>query len=148
MNKKINSVAKVAVVAMLSLIFCATADAALRAQVFVSFSMPETLLKQTLKESARFRIPAILNGLHQNSMPATVSKIMELSKEIPQLNLQIDPTAFERFAITQVPALVVEKDNIFDVIYGNLTLEAALMRIKESGETHLNEKDFKEIGLE
>ena len=113
MNKKINSVAKVAVVAMLSLIFCATADAALRAQVFVSFSMPETLLKQTLKESACFRIPAILNGLHQNSMPATMKKIMELSKEIPQLNLQIDPTAFERFAITQVPALVVEKDNIF-----------------------------------
>ena len=119
-----------------------------KAQIFVSFAMPETLLKQTLKESARLRIPAILNGLHQNSMPATMKKIMELSKEIPELNLQIDPTAFERFAITQVPALVVEQDNIFDVIYGNLTLEAALMRIKESGETHLNEKDFKELGFE
>lgn len=105
--------------------------------VFVSFSMPEQLLQETLSESARLHIPAVLNGLHQNSMPKTVAKIMVLSKAIPNLNLQIDPTAFARFEIQQVPALVVSSDTGFDVMYGNLTLTEALKRIAE----HANESD-------
>lgn len=99
------------------------------AQVFVSFSMPSLLLKQTLMESARLEIPAILNGLYHNSMSETAVKIMALSKEVPNLNLQIDPTAFERFGIHQVPALVVSEGSQFDVIYGNLTLEEGLSRM-------------------
>lgn len=105
--------------------------------VFISFSMPEQLLQETLIESARLHIPAILNGLHQNSMPKTVAQIMTLSKVIPNLNLQIDPTAFARFKILQVPALVVSSDKGFDVMYGNLTLTEALKRIAE----HANESD-------
>ncbi len=96
-------------------------------QIFVSFSMPEPLLQQTLMESASLHIPAILNGLYHNSMPETAAKIMALSKEVPQLNLQIDPTAFERFGIHQVPALVVSDGQSFDVIYGNLTLAEGLL---------------------
>ena len=41
-----------------------TLHASPNVQVFVSFSMPENLLKQTLSESARLHIPAILNGLY------------------------------------------------------------------------------------
>ena len=137
-----------AILSLIMLVFSLATNALPKIQVFVSFSMPETLLKETLAESARFKIPANLNGLYENSFPATVKKIMGLSKEIPELNLQIDPTAFERFGITHVPAFVVEKENTFDVIYGNLTLKEALTRIKNSGETNLNEKDFKELGLD
>jgi conjugal transfer pilus assembly protein TrbC len=102
--------------------------------VFISFSMPHQLLEETLKESVRLNIPVYLNGLYHDSMPETVRKIMELSKEIPNLNLQIDPTLFERFSISQVPALVVEKNKSFDVIYGNLTLEEGLNRIARQRE--------------
>lgn len=102
--------------------------------VFVSFSMPEALLIETLRDSARLNIPATLNGLHQNSVEKTAQKIMELSKEVPQLQLQIDPTVFERFHIQQVPALVVANNHCFDLIYGHLPLEEGLNRIHEKGD--------------
>lgn len=102
--------------------------------VFVSFSMPETLMIETLQECERLHIPAILNGLYQNSMPETAKKVMAMSTQIPNLSLQIDPTAFERFNIHQVPALVVEQGDCFDVIYGTLPLAEGLDRIKRRGE--------------
>ncbi|OGV51931.1 MAG: type-F conjugative transfer system pilin assembly protein TrbC [Legionellales bacterium RIFCSPHIGHO2_12_FULL_42_9] len=102
--------------------------------VFVSFSMPETLMIETLQECERLHIPAILNGLYQNSMPETAKKVMALSNQIPNLSLQIDPTAFERFNIHQVPALVVEQGDCFDVIYGTLPLVEELDRIQRRGE--------------
>lgn len=111
--------------------------------VFVSFSMPEKLLEDTLKDCARLNIPAYLNGLHHNSMSEMAEKVMALSEHVPGLNLQIDPTAFERFGINQVPALVVSKGANFDVIYGNLSLDEGLQRIIDQGETafSLQEKE-------
>ena len=102
--------------------------------VFVSFSMPKPLLEATIKDSAALHIPAYLNGLHHNSMQETALEIMKLSELVPDLNLQIDPTAFERYGITQVPALVCDNGKMFDVIYGNLQLEDALERIHDEGE--------------
>ncbi len=102
--------------------------------VFISFSMPEKLLIETLQESARLQILAVLNGLVDNSFEKTVQKVTVLTKEIPNLQLQIDPTQFERFNIKKVPALVVENNQCFDVVYGNLPLHAGLLRIHEKGE--------------
>jgi len=103
-------------------------------QVFVSFSMPEKLMEETLAESARLHIPVTLNGLYQDSMPKTIEKIAALTEKVPDLSFQIDPTAFERYGIHQVPALVVEQDHCFDVIYGTLTLDEGLNRIVRHGE--------------
>jgi conjugal transfer pilus assembly protein TrbC len=119
------------VLALLLFSWMGAISASPRAEVFVSFSMPEQLLEETLSESARLKIPAILNGLHENSMPLTVAKIMALSKKISHLNLQIDPTAFTRFGIHQVPALVVLSEQGFDVIYGNISIARGLERIAE-----------------
>lgn len=114
-------------------------------QVFVSFSMPEQLLQATLAESARLSIPAFLNGLVDNSMPATVKKIQVLSKTVLNLNLQIDPTAFEQFDIQQVPALVVDNNGVFDVLYGNLSLSDGLLRIAGHGASGLTVMDARRI---
>lgn len=114
--------------------FCIAAP---HAFVFVSFSMPNALLMDTLKDSARLHIPATLNGLHHNSMMETVSLVGVLSNQVPNLNLQIDPTAFERYGIQQVPALVVEEGGCFDVIYGYLPLKEGLERIASHGECGL-----------
>ncbi len=105
--------------------------------LFVSFSMPDKLMEETLKESARLHIPATLNGLYQDSMPKTMEKIAKLTQKVPDLAFQIDPTAFERFNIHQVPALVVEQGDCFDVIYGTLTLTEGLNRIARRGECAL-----------
>lgn len=122
-----------------------TALAAPQLQVFVSFSMPEILLEQTLDEAARLHIPAYLNGLYHNSMPETAKKILTLANKVPALNLAIDPTAFERFGITQVPALVVESAQGFDVLYGNLTLTEGLLRIANRGDSGLSVLDARRI---
>ena len=96
--------------------------------------MPQALLMDTLKDSARLHIPAQLNGLHHNSMMETANLVSALSNEVPNLQLQIDPTAFERFGITQVPALVVDDRECFDVVYGHLPLKEGLERIAIHGE--------------
>lgn len=115
-------------------------------QVFVSFSMPEQLLTQTLTESAKLHIPAMLNGLYHNSMPETANKVLALTKQLPDLNLQIDPTAFERYGIKQVPAMVVSDTHGFDVIYGNLALKDELYRIADGGnESGLRRADVRRI---
>jgi len=112
--------------------------------VFVSFSMPTNLLSETLKESGELNLPVYINGLFHNSMPETARKIMRLSAKVPNLNLQIDPTLFERYAITKVPAVVVEKNRHFDVIYGHLSIHECLQRIIDAGETRLSKLDLKE----
>ena len=129
---------------LLMCLFMISVSASPLAQAFVSFSMPEQLLEQTLTESARLHIPAYLNGLYHNSMQDTAKKILRLTKVVPNLNLQIDPVAFERFGITKVPALVVSGPSGFDVIYGNMSLCEDLDRMastkmsngNESGLTH------------
>lgn len=111
--------------------FISNAQAA--THVLVSFSMPEQLLQETLKDSARFHLPVTLNGLYHNSMRETVQRIRQLSEKIPGGTFEIDPTLFERFSIAQVPALVVENGDCFDVIYGNLRLSEGFSRIEEKG---------------
>jgi conjugal transfer pilus assembly protein TrbC len=109
-------------------------------QVLVSFSMPQHLLAQTLKNAANLHIPAVFNGLHHNSMLETVALINTLSNTIPNVQLQIDPTAFEQFDVQQVPALVVSRSGCFDVIYGHLTLQEGLDRIYQHGSCGLTKE--------
>ena len=110
--------------------------------VFVSFSMPESLLIQTFKEANNFDLPIYIKGLHKNSMKLTAKKILKYSKVVPELNLQIDPTLFEKYGIRQVPAVVVDNGEAFDVIYGNLKLKDALSRIASEGESGLDKSQF------
>jgi len=102
-------------------------------KVFVSFSMPAPLMIETLKDCERLHIPAYLNGLYENSMPKTINKIIELTKEVPNLSLQIDPFEFSKYEINQVPAIVKDSNNCFDVVYGNLPISDALNLIKDKG---------------
>ena len=113
-----------------------TSSFAVQVSVFVSFSIPKTLLQETLKESAELNIPAYLNGLYRDSMNETAMKVMALSKRIPNLNLAIDPALFERFGIHQVPALVVDDGNAFDVIYGHLSIKEGLDRMAGHGDVN------------
>lgn len=103
-------------------------------RMFISFSMPEQLLQETVKDAAYHQIPVMLNGLYQDSMRDTMSKIFELSKKNPSLVVQIDPLAFERYSIHQVPALVADTKTDFDVIFGNIPIARAMDEIKRFGQ--------------
>ena len=103
-------------------------------RMFISFSMPKQLLAETVEDATRYQIPVILNGLYQDSMRDTMSKIFELSKNNPNLIVQIDPLAFERYHINQVPALVADNKTDFDVIFGNIPIARAMDEIKRFGQ--------------
>ncbi|MDX1791259.1 type-F conjugative transfer system pilin assembly protein TrbC [Legionella pneumophila] len=113
--------------------------------VFVSFSMPDKFLEETLRECSQLSIPVYLNGLYRDSMSETALKVMALSKRTPNLNLNIDPTLFERFDIHQVPALVVDDGKNFDVIYGHLTIQEGLTRMAGRGEVYFTSKNFRRL---
>ncbi|WP_242604793.1 type-F conjugative transfer system pilin assembly protein TrbC [Legionella busanensis] len=113
--------------------------------VLVSFSMPTNLLEETLKESSRLGIPVYLNGLYHDSIEDSALKIMALSKHVPNLNLQIDPTIFERFGITEVPALIADNGATFDVIYGHLPIKEGLARMAGRGDSGLSVLEVRRI---
>lgn len=104
-------------------------------QVFVSFSMPNRLLEETLRDAAHHGIPVLLNGFVNDSMRDTAVKIFELTKKVPNCSMQIDPTAFERYGITQVPAFVAVNQKSFDVVLGNITMERAMDEVRRFGDT-------------
>ncbi|HEM7073830.1 TPA: hypothetical protein U2K26_002747 [Legionella pneumophila] len=60
--------------------------------VFVRFSMSDKFLGEKLRERSQLSISVYLKGLHRDSMGETALKVMALSKRIPNLNLNIDPT--------------------------------------------------------
>jgi len=104
-------------------------------QVFVSFSIPNRLLEETLRDAAHHGIPVLLNGFVNDSMRDTAVKIFELTKKVPNCSMQIDPTAFERYGITQVPAFVAVNQKSFDVVLGNITMERAMDEVTRFGDT-------------
>lgn len=108
--------------------FCLTTS------VFVSFSMPKDLIEAVFKDASSHDVPVYLNGLIEDDMRKTLSRIFEYSQKYPKLSVQIDPFAFEKYHIDRVPALVVEQGNQFDVLYGNVTIDDGLLWLKRKGD--------------
>ena len=120
---------------LILLIASSTAFSAQKYLMFVSFSMPEKLLIETARDAASHKITLIINGFYNDSMRETAIKIFDLSKQVPNLSMQIDPTEFERYGIKTVPALVSDNHQKFDVVFGNTAIDAALDEIKRFGDT-------------
>lgn len=77
--------------------------------VFVSFSMPEGALSRLVEQSARARATLVLRGLVDSSLVRTVSRVQQLIGT-RLVAVQIDPQAFDRYAVTQTPSFVLVRD--------------------------------------
>lgn len=108
--------------------FCLTSS------VFVSFSMPNDLIDAVFKDASSHDIPVYLNGLIEDDMRKTLSRIFEYSQKYPNLSVQIDPYAFEKYHIDRVPAFVVAQGDTFDTLYGNVTIDEGLLWLKRKGD--------------
>ena len=121
------------------------------AVLFVSFSMPDSLLFALADEAALFNIPVVINGLVEGDFKKTIDTFKRLNLEAKKqgLNFQgvsIDPVWFSQFQIASVPALVVTdspkscepksacEKQPFDVVYGNLGLKKGLELIAKKGD--------------
>lgn len=97
---------------------------------FISFSLPDKLLKQYQLEASRLGIPLVLRGLYHHSFTDTAKKLYMILRQHNQGGIIINPILFASYHINKVPALVVRKENHFDVIYGNLSIMGLLNIIK------------------
>ena len=119
--------------------------------LFVSFSMPKSLLFGLADEASRFGISLIIKGLKEDDFKKTVDTFYKLNQKASKerLNFEgisIDPFWFQELHIEKVPALVVIKRpstcmphtpcplQKFDVVYGNSKVVDSLKLIAQKGE--------------
>ncbi|WP_428425537.1 type-F conjugative transfer system pilin assembly protein TrbC [Methylibium sp.] len=77
--------------------------------VFISFAMPEATLSRLVDQAARTQASLVLRGLVDGSLVHTVSRVQQLIGT-RKVAVQIDPQAFDRYAITQTPSFVLVRD--------------------------------------
>ncbi|WP_406625162.1 type-F conjugative transfer system pilin assembly protein TrbC [Acidovorax sp. SDU_ACID1] len=77
--------------------------------VFISLSMPRPTLQRLIAQAERARASVMLRGFASGSLRETVAQVQAL---IGQRNVavQVDPQAFDRFAISRVPSFVLVRD--------------------------------------
>lgn len=105
-------------------------------KVFVSFSMPPELLRVWLTQASQLGAPLVLRGFDNNSFQKTAKDYLVVRGESHLPGMLIDPTAFERYQITAVPAVVLEDSaGESDILYGNIALDSALETFSQKGST-------------
>jgi conjugal transfer pilus assembly protein TrbC len=114
--------------------------------IFVSASMPEQSLEQWFIQAQKIHAALIIRGFIHNSLVDTQNWVNQLlTQNNGEGGIEIDPIAFERHGIHQVPAVVatesfpLSENNIylsssFDMVSGNVSLREALNVIEDKGE--------------
>ena len=77
--------------------------------VFVSFAMPPATLQRLVDQAARAQTTLVLRGLVNGSLRETVDQVQKLIGT-RQVAFQIDPQAFDRFAVTKTPTFVLVRE--------------------------------------
>ena len=112
--------------------------------VFVSFTMPEPTLKRLVEQAEKARATLVLRGFIDGSLRETVTRVQRLIGN-KKVAFQIDPQAFDRFAITRTPSFVLVRAgartnscasgqcypvDAFVVTVGDVSLDYALEHIE------------------
>lgn len=79
--------------------------------VFVSFSMPQPTLQRLVDQAAKTQASLVLRGFVNGSLRETVARIQSLIGN-RQVAFQIDPQAFDRFAISKTPTFVLVRESV------------------------------------
>ena len=114
--------------------------------VFVSTSMPKSLLKAYAQEAKKYDGVLVFKGLPGGSFKELVTLINELNadnNDIDPSGFQIDDEAFDHFEINAVPTIVLSRTSeyhphqnstlVYDKITGNVGIKYALEQFSNSG---------------
>ena len=116
--------------------------------VFASLSMPEPSWREWSRQAARLGVPLVLRGVDRGGFAATAQRIAARRPE-GGAGAAVDPRLFRLFRIGHVPAVAVVPGGVppctspgcasdapppFDLVSGNIGLEAALEAIAREGE--------------
>jgi conjugal transfer pilus assembly protein TrbC len=105
--------------------------------VFVSLSMPRPTLDRLLDQAARAGATVVLRGFVRGSLRATVAEVQALIGQ-RQISLQVDPPAFDRFAVTRVPSFVLVRDGARPVSCASGTCAPPEAFLKTDGDVSLD----------
>ena len=120
-----------------------------RLQIFVSHSMPISLLKSYAKEATKYNGVLVFRGLPAGSFHRLAKLVSDISGDNAEgIAMQIDDEAFKAFNIKIVPTIVLSKEasifseqvkgGAFDKVGGNVTIRYALERFAKEGDLKAN----------
>ena len=95
--------------------------------IFISFSMPENLLKEYIQESMKYpNSVLVLRGLINNNYTETAVKLNAINN-YNGVKAIIDPDLFKQYNILHVPTIILEKsNNTFKKICGSVSIKYAM----------------------
>jgi type-F conjugative transfer system pilin assembly protein TrbC len=114
--------------------------------IFISTSIPEKSILHYLEQAQKTGALVVLQGLIEESLPQTLKTVSLWKKESSLDNIILDPVAFERFNITQVPSIVLTQADYpcpqgadcnitsMDKMTGEISLDYALRKFSQSGD--------------
>lgn len=115
-----------------------------RLRIFVSSSMPISLLRQYHRQAVSYNGTLVFKGLPGGSFKELSKLVMDIAEQGEVGSMEIDDEAFNKFGVIAVPAIVLshEKDCmgesscriIYDKISGNLDLKSALELFSNKGD--------------
>lgn len=120
--------------------------------VFISLSMPRPTLQRLIEQAARAQAVVLLRGFKDGSLRETVAQVQDLIGDRPAA-VQIDPQAFDRYAITLVPSFVLVRadarapscasgscmpPDTFVRLAGDVSLDHALQHMQHSAPRFAN----------
>lgn len=118
--------------------------------IFISFSMPDSVIKSYLRDAKEINAAIVIRGLINNSFKETAAKLQSLLHDSQGDGVQLNPLWFNTFNVNSVPSIVCIKDNVdclqsnicneneFDVVRGDVSLRYALETINNRGEVKAN----------
>ncbi len=104
---------------------------------FVSWSIPDELLKGYMREAYRLGATVVFRGMIDNDMRKTVDRTKALAVELQQEapHTTIDPIIFRQLGVTSVPTLAIVNDQAALMVTGAAPLEALLSQLSRSEAT-------------
>lgn len=88
---------------LLNLLLLSSSNVLAQTYIFVSFSMPDTALKDYYLETQKVGAILVMRGLKDNSFINTKDKAMQLG-----ISFNVDPNLFEQYQIKQVPVIIID----------------------------------------
>ena len=110
--------------------------------IFISFSMPKTLLKQYDDIAKKIGAKLVLRGFKNNSFKETINYIQEISSQ--GIAIEVNPVLFQKFSVNVVPSFVLSDGEKFDKLVGNVSINYALEKLSDSGDLAQNAKAYLE----
>lgn len=124
-----------------------------RLQIFVSSSMPISLLKSYTKEATKYNGVLVFRGLPEGSFYRLAKLVSDISGNNAEgIAMQIDDEAFKAFNVKVVPTIVLSKTasifseqvkgGAFDKVGGNVTIRYALEVFAKEGDLKENAREL------